>query len=85
MEIYAQIEKAIEAEIDEVTIELFDPRNDGKHLEAIVVSPRFEGLSLVEKHRLVMNALKKEFSTSLHALSLKTYTPKEWEIKNGNT
>ncbi|GHD61787.1 MULTISPECIES: BolA family protein [Jeongeupia] len=53
---------------------------DGHHFYARIVSPRFEGLGLLARHRLVKDALKDVIdSGELHALSLeKTATPAEW-------
>ena len=65
-------------------VQILDPRRDGVHLEAIVVSERFNSLSLLERHRLVMNSLKKQFKEDLHALALKTYTLAEWEAINND-
>lgn len=62
-------------------VEILDPRKDGVHLEAIVVSELFVGLPLLKRHRLVMSALKEKFKQDLHALAVKTYTPQEWEDK----
>jgi BolA protein len=50
----------------------------GGHFRALVVSPRFDGSSPVERQRLVYAALDAEMGTEIHALSLKTLTPKEW-------
>ena len=79
-----EIESAIQESIEITHIEVLNPREDGLHFEAVVVSPAFEGQSLVEQHQLVMNSLKNHFQTALHALSLKTLTPQEWnEQKDG--
>ena len=49
----------------------------GDHLEVNVVSAKFSGLSLVQQHQLVYGALKNELKTeTIHALALKTSTPK---------
>ena len=46
------------------------------HLQVTVISPEFNGLSLVKQHQLVYSALKKELaSEAIHALALKTETP----------
>lgn len=77
-----RIKKIITDNLEGAEVQVFDPRNDGMHLEATVVSSKFEGLSLLKQHRLVMNALKEHFNdASLHALHLKTYTPKQWQKK----
>ena len=47
------------------------------HYNVAVVSPKFEGLGRVARHRLVNQALQAEFDTGLHALSLVLRTPAE--------
>lgn len=51
---------------------------DGVHFEALVVSPRFAGLSRVRRHQLVYAALGERMREEVHALSMRTYTPDEW-------
>ena len=47
------------------------------HLQVTVISPEFNGLSLVKQHQLVYSALKEELaSEAIHALALKTQTTK---------
>lgn len=67
---------------DEAKVMILDPRNDGIHLEAHVVSDLFKEMSLVKRHKIVMNALKEHFASFLHALALKTFTEDEWKAKN---
>ena len=44
----------------------------------LIVSRSFEGLSTLQRHKLVMGALKDHFqSGEIHALSLSTKTPTE--------
>jgi stress-induced morphogen len=50
---------------------------DDDHLEATVVSPAFEGESLVAQHELVYDALGDAMTTDIHALELTTRTPAE--------
>ena len=47
------------------------------HYSVLAVSPKFEGLSRVARHRLVNEALNAEFGGGLHALSLTLRTPEE--------
>lgn len=47
------------------------------HYRVLVVSKRFEGLSRVDRQRLVNEALRGEFEGGLHALQLATKTPAE--------
>ncbi len=53
--------------------------HDDDHLAAVVVSPAFEGKSLVAQHQLVYDALGEHMTRDIHALELKTYTPEEYE------
>jgi len=75
---YETIKEKILASIPDATIHIANPRQDGRHFEAIVISASFEGLSLVRQHQLVMNALKSSFDDALHAFALKTFTPEKW-------
>jgi acid stress-induced BolA-like protein IbaG/YrbA len=53
---------------------------DGSHYEAIVVSSEFEGQSLVKKQKMVYATLgDKITSGAIHALTIKAYTPEEWQ------
>ncbi|MBL4818315.1 MAG: BolA/IbaG family iron-sulfur metabolism protein [Deltaproteobacteria bacterium] len=74
-----EIESVIRNAVDVDHVEVRNPQKDGVHFDALVVSSEFEGKSLIEQHRLVMSALSTHFESALHALSLKTLTPKEWK------
>ena len=44
----------------------------------LIVSSDFDGLNTLQRHKLVLNALKEQFQTGeLHALSLITKSPSE--------
>ena len=52
---------------------------DGRHWQALVVSPEFEGKRPVQRHQRVYAALGERMHTDeVHALSMKTFTPAEW-------
>lgn len=50
---------------------------DGHHFEALIVSAAFEGRTRIERHRLVYAALGDRMRQQIHALSMRTLTPKE--------
>ena len=52
---------------------------DGRHFEAVVVSGAFAGKNRVQRHQLVYQTLGDRMREEIHALSIKTYTPEEWE------
>ncbi|MCG2585113.1 BolA family protein [Massilia sp. TS11] len=52
---------------------------DGHHFSAIIVSPAFEGKRMVQRHQLVYAALGDRMREEIHALSMKTLTPSEYQ------
>ena len=53
---------------------------DGAHFTAIVISPLFAGKSRLQKQQLVYDTVRKQLlDGTLHALSIQTYTPEEWQ------
>jgi len=54
---------------------------EGGHFDAIIVSTRFEGLGLVDRHRAVYAALGDLAERRVHALAIETFTPEEWRAK----
>jgi len=58
-----------------------DASGDGHHFEAIVICEKFEGKNMLARHRMVYDALGDRMKADIHALSLKTLTPKEYETR----
>jgi acid stress-induced BolA-like protein IbaG/YrbA len=54
---------------------------DNVHFEALVVAPQFEGLRTIKRHQLVYATLGEAVGGEIHALSLETVTPAEWEAR----
>jgi len=52
---------------------------DGQHFRALIVSAAFEGLSKVRQHQLVYAALGDRMREEVHALSMTTLTPAQWQ------
>lgn len=52
---------------------------DGRHFSALIVSPAFEGKNSVQQHQLVYGVLGDRMKSDIHALSMRTLTPAEWE------
>jgi acid stress-induced BolA-like protein IbaG/YrbA len=62
------IEDLIKAGIPDAQVTV---TGDGRHFEATVVSPAFEGKSLIQRHRMVLDTLQAQIaSDELHALSI---------------
>ena len=54
---------------------------DGSHFEAVIVSSAFAGKRPIARHQLVYAALGDRMKQEIHALSMRTLTPEEF---NGN-
>ncbi len=62
-----------EAFPDATELEIVDRTGGGDHFQVTVAAPRFEGLSLVEQHRLVYDALADPLADgTIHELRIKT-------------
>ena len=54
------------------------------HFIIHLVSEQFEGVSLLNRNRMVFDLLKVEMETLIHALTLRAQTPSEWEMGKGS-
>jgi acid stress-induced BolA-like protein IbaG/YrbA len=52
---------------------------DGQHFNAVIVSPAFAGKRPIQRHQLVYAALGDRMREEIHALSMKTLTPEEFQ------
>jgi|SRR5690554_362165 acid stress-induced BolA-like protein IbaG/YrbA len=73
-----QIETLIEASIPDSQAQV---EVQGNHIAIVIVSPAFEGLSVVKKQQMVYSSLTDLFADGrLHAVDyMKTFTPEEWQ------
>ena len=84
------IENIIRDNLNPLHLEVVDessqhsvPEGAQSHFKLVIVSDRFEGESLVARHRRINTLLKQELAAGLHALALHTMTPQEWFEKGG--
>lgn len=59
--------------------ERLEVAGDGEHFQALIVSRQFEGRNRVQRHQLVYRALGDRMREEIHALSMRTLTPQEWQ------
>ena len=52
---------------------------DGQHFTALIVSPAFAGKRPIQRHQIVYAALGDRMREEIHALSMKTLTPEEFQ------
>lgn len=75
-----EIKARIETLAPGTKAELIDLTGTQDHWQAIIVSSAFAGKTLLEQHRMVFDLFKNEVaSNDVHALTLKTYTPEQYE------
>ncbi len=88
MEIKKEIKKRLEKKLDLIHFEIKDftgrhlnhkLHEGGFHLETTIVSDNFTDKTLIERHRLVYDAMGELMNHEIHALSMKTLTRGEWE------
>ncbi|ABA59228.1 BolA family protein [Nitrosococcus oceani] len=71
----SEIKRMIETGLPESEVAVHS--EDGHHFEALVVYEGFRGKSLLERHRMVYEALGDSFKSTLHALAIRTQLPGE--------
>ncbi|GAB4214308.1 MAG: BolA family transcriptional regulator [Synechococcales cyanobacterium] len=49
----------------------------GGHVAVQIVAEQFQGLSLIQRHRLIYTTLQEWIPSQIHALALTTLTPEE--------
>ncbi len=72
------IEASLRAGLDCRHVEV---TGDGAHFDAIIVSPAFAGLTRIRRHQRVYAALGDRMREEIHALSMRTLTPEEWDAR----
>ncbi|XP_022209458.2 bolA-like protein DDB_G0274169 [Drosophila obscura] len=82
--------KALTTELKPVFLDVINespqhnvPKMSESHFRVLVVSEKFNDLTLIKRHRLVndtvKNALKAAGFEFMHALSIEAKTPKQWQ------
>jgi stress-induced morphogen len=76
----ADLSRRIRTALTDADVEISDMTGTGDHFEARVVSAAFGGKTMVEQHKMVYAPLKDLLESGvLHALSLRTFTPDQWQ------
>ena len=88
MEIKKEIKKRLEKKLDLIHFQIKDftgrhlnhkLHEGGFHLETTIVSDNFADKTLIQRHRIVYEAMGELMKHEIHALSMKTLTKSEWE------
>lgn len=77
---YMQIEEIQQLIEAGMKTEVVRVKGDGRHFTAVIVSSEFVGKTRLDRQRLVFATLKSALASDrLHAITLKTFTPDEWQ------
>ena len=79
---FAFVEDIIKSGIPDALVSVEDMTGTKDHLAITVVSDAFEGKMLFQQHQMLMNLLKDELKTRIHAVKLETFTKAKYELAN---
>ncbi|MFP6741084.1 MAG: BolA/IbaG family iron-sulfur metabolism protein [Alphaproteobacteria bacterium] len=90
MTVQATIEQKILSSLTPAHLEVINesymhsvPPGSESHFKLVIVSDHFDGESRVKRQQSVNRILVDEFAAGLHALSMQTLTPDEWQARGG--
>jgi stress-induced morphogen len=76
------VEDLIKQGIPDATVMVEDMTGTRDHLAITVVSDAFKGKLLIEQHQILMDLLKEELKSRIHAVKLQTYTKEKYQAIN---
>ena len=75
-----QLKTKLETLAPDTQAEVIDLTGTMDHYQALIISPAFQGKMMIEQHRMVFKLVQAEVdSGEVHALTLKTYTPEQYQ------
>ena len=75
-----QLKSRLETLAPGTQADVMDLTGTQDHYQAVVVSPVFQGKMMIDQHRMVYALVQKEMdSGEVHALTLKTFSPAQYE------
>jgi stress-induced morphogen len=76
------VEDLIKQGIPDAIVMVEDMTGTRDHLAITVVSDAFKGKLLIEQHQILMDLLKEELKSRIHAVKLQTYTKEKYQAIN---
>ncbi len=77
----SEIASLIEAGFDDAVVRVAS--DDNTHFEALVVAEEFSGRRSIARHQLIYKCLGTLVGNEIHALSIRAFTPAEFEQQTG--
>ncbi len=76
-----ELKQLLESGLPDATVTV---EGDGYHHDAVIISEQFTGKNTVQRQQLVYQVVGAAIRNgTVHAFSMQTYTPIEWEQKHG--
>ena len=72
-----EITRLIEAGFDDAVVKVAS--DDNTHFEALIIAHEFDGKRVLARHQLVYQTLGALVGNEIHALSIRAFTPDEWQ------
>ena len=89
-EIKTLLEDKLQKGLEPVLLEIIDesaqhhlPEKRESHFRVLIVSDKFEGLSLIKRHQWVHRLVSEQIKGKIHAFSQQTLTPEEFKHRGG--
>lgn len=76
------VQNIIKSGIPDALVMVEDMTGTKDHLAITVVSDAFEGKLIFQQHQMLMNLLKDELKTRIHAVKLETFTKAKYDLAN---
>ena len=90
MIVQQEIERRLQAHFSPAHMEVANeshmhsvPANSETHFKVVIVADAFDGQRKVARHQQVYALLSEQLEGPVHALALHTYTPEEWQQRQG--
>jgi acid stress-induced BolA-like protein IbaG/YrbA len=81
-----QLKQRLETLAPGTRAEVVDLTGTQDHYQVLIISPIFAGKMMIEQHRMVLGLVQSEVdSGEVHALTMKTYTPEQFDKLNRNS
>ncbi|MDX2052058.1 MAG: BolA family transcriptional regulator [Polyangiaceae bacterium] len=78
-----ELERRLKEAFPGAEVEISDLTGTKDHFQARIVAEEFTGQSLIQQHQMVYRVLEDAMRGAIHALALRTYTPKSWGLAKG--
>jgi acid stress-induced BolA-like protein IbaG/YrbA len=72
-----EIKSLISSFIENSKVEVIS--EDNVHFEATIIAELFEGISLIERHKMIYASLGDKMKQEIHALTITALTPNEYK------